>query len=76
MMAPPLLFVVPAYAVLIVKGHVSGSPLRALDSPSALSYRARQNVRLKSRAKDGNLYSFELLRSYEPLARVSVLQAA
>eukprot|EP00439_Symbiodinium_sp_Y106_P056261 s5157_g7.t2 len=57
MMAPPLLFVVPAYAVLIVKGHVSGSPLRALD---------------------GNLYSFELLRSYEPLAqavRLSVRRA-
>ncbi|CAE7255054.1 ynaI, partial [Symbiodinium necroappetens] len=51
MMAPPLLFVIPAYAVLIVKGY------------------------LAHLSTDGNFYSFELLRSYEPLARVSVLQA-
>ena len=74
-----MLFVVPAYAVLLVKGRYAtidgkSDAFRALDLPLASQKpRLRRplvwNARVP-RSKDGNFYSFELLRGYEPLAGI------
>lgn len=55
---PPLLFVVPTYAVLIVKGRSACVRLKDQPSPAYAMHGPR--------ALDGNFYSFVLLRQCRP----------
>lgn len=62
---PPLMFVVPTYAVLIIKGRSACLHWKE-DSGDG---RGRKPVMHCPRALDGNYYSFALTRACEPLQR-------
>lgn len=59
---PPLLFVIPTYAVLIIKGVAACAPRSDPSRPSST---------YAPRALDGNFYSFQMLRSCEPFLRAA-----
>lgn len=58
---PPLLYVIPTYAVLIIKGHsgisMAGGEVQTVSHPRSL---------------DGNFYSFKIMRNYRPFVQATV----
>lgn len=67
---PPLLYVVPTYAVLIIKGR--SAFLEAAPSPEGASSSSdgRRRGRMHSpRALDGNFYSFRMVRNCKPFIK-------
>jgi hypothetical protein len=60
---PPLLYVVPTYAVLIIKGQSAFIEAKSASSP------ARRGSMHSPRALDGNFYSFKIVRTCTPFIK-------
>merc|ERR1712232_855962 len=65
---PPLLFVVPTYAILIVKGR-SANMRDQIPKERLVGIPLGEPVMYSQRALDGNYYSFKLVRSCSPFIR-------
>lgn len=67
---PPLLYVVPCYAVLIIKGRSAflEHPKPAGASSSSVDTKRRGSMH-SPRALDGNFYSFKLVRMCKPFVK-------
>jgi len=64
---PPLLYVVPTYAVVIVKGRSAFVEYQNKDgTPSSSSAEGRRGRMLGPRSLDGNYYSFRMPRMCKP----------
>mmetsp|Transcript_15637 Transcript_15637/g.36612 ORF Transcript_15637/g.36612 Transcript_15637/m.36612 type:complete len:574 (+) Transcript_15637:95-1816(+) len=66
---PPLLFVVPTYAVLIIKGRSACIGKRSEED--AEFFDGRRSVMYCPRALDGNFYSFKLMRECAPFVQAA-----
>lgn len=66
---PPLLYVVPTYAIVIVKGRSAFIERQTNGSSSSSSAQRRSGSMHGPRALDGNYYSFKMVRSCQPFIR-------
>jgi len=66
---PPLMFVIPTYAVLIVKGRSACVGKRTEED--AQDFDGRRSVMYCPRALDGNFYSFKLMRDCKPFVQAA-----
>jgi len=66
---PPLLYVVPTYAVLIVKGRSAFLEAAPSAGASSSEPQVRRGTMHSPRALDGNYYSFKLMRMCQPFIK-------